>query len=145
MWVDLLEALQREGRAGTVAQQALQPGAIRAGNAHRRIQREAAMFPAEHVARLRGLEQTAAGEPPQHPSAHWLGDGGHLIRRQYRRLEEADLAVFAGIEQAIDDAAVQMDVAVQRGAETVYEADGPEPRPGRGGWNPCTKMGLDDP
>ena len=62
--VDLREALQREGRAGTVAQQALQPGAIRAGNAHRRIQGEAAMRPAEHVAGLRGLEQSAAGEPP---------------------------------------------------------------------------------
>jgi len=128
--VDLLEALQREGRAGTVAQQALQPGAIRASNAHRRVQREAAMLPAEHVARLRGLEQAAAGEPPQHPSAHLLGDGGHLSRRQCRRLEKAGLAGFAGIEQAVDDAAVQMNVAVQRGAETVHEADSPEPRPG---------------
>ena len=145
MWVDLLEALQREGRAGTVAQQSLQPGAIRASNAHCRIQREAAMRPAEHVARLLGLEQAAAGEPPQHPSAHLLGDRGHLIRRQCRGLEEADLAVFAGIEQAIDDAAVQMNVAVQRGAEPVHEADGPEPRPRRGGWNACAKMGLDDP
>jgi len=32
-------------------------------------------------------------------------------------VEEANLAVFAGIEQAIDDAAVQMNVAVQRRAE----------------------------
>nr|WP_242464234.1 hypothetical protein [Thiococcus pfennigii] len=56
------------------------------------------MLPAEHVAGLRGLEQAAAGEPAQHPSAHLLGDRGHLIRRQCWRLEKADLAVFAGIE-----------------------------------------------
>ena len=69
----------------------------------------------------------------------------YFPRRQYRRLEEADLAVFAGIEQAVDGAAVQMNVAVQRGAEAVHEADRPEPRPGRGRWDGCAKMGLDDP
>lgn len=143
--VDLLEALQREGRASTVAQPSLQTGAILASNAHRRVRREAAMLPAEHVAGLLGLEQTAAGEPPQPPSAHLLGDRGHLSRRQYRRLEEPELAVFAGIEQAVDDAAVQMDVTVQRGAEPMHEADGPEPRARRAGWNACANVGLDDP
>ena len=104
-----------------------------------------ASLPAEHVAGLHGLEQTAAGEPPQHPSAHLLGDGGHLSRRQCRGVEEADLAVFAGIEQAVDDAATKMNVAVQRGAETVHEANLPEPRPGRGRGDGCAKVGLDDP
>jgi hypothetical protein len=68
--IDLLEALERDGRASTVAQQSLQPGAIRASHAHRRLQREAAMRPAEPGAGLLGLEQAAAGEPPPHPSAH---------------------------------------------------------------------------
>ncbi len=74
------------------------------------------MLPAEHVARLRGLEQAAASEPPQHPSAHVFGAGGPLIRRRCRGSERADLAVFAGSEQAVDDAAMNMNVAVQRGA-----------------------------
>jgi hypothetical protein len=37
---ELLQALQREGRARTVAQQPFQPGAVVAFDAHRGIQRK---------------------------------------------------------------------------------------------------------
>ena len=46
------------------------------GDAHRGIQREAAVVPGEHLADILRLDQAAAGEPAQHTRAHLLGDGG---------------------------------------------------------------------
>ena len=49
--VEQLQTLERERRAGTIAQQPLQTGAIMPAHAHRGIQREAAVLPGEHLSR----------------------------------------------------------------------------------------------
>jgi len=55
----LVEPFQGEGRASTIAQKSLQTRPNLAGNAYRRIKREAAAVPAEHVAGIIGIEQAA--------------------------------------------------------------------------------------
>ena len=77
---DLLEPLQRKRRAGAIAQQPFQPGAVGAFDAHRGIQGEApAVVPAGHVARIGWVERTGAGEPAQHASAHLLLHRGEVF------------------------------------------------------------------
>ena len=87
--IDELETLECERRAGTIAQQALQPGAIVRAHAHRGIERESAVFQGQHFADIVRLDQPAAGEPPQHPHAYLLGDGGEGLRRQLSGGEKA--------------------------------------------------------
>lgn len=43
-------------------------------------------------------------------------------------VEESDLAALEEFDQAVDDVAVVMDVAVERGADTQHETDHIEPR-----------------
>jgi hypothetical protein len=119
MPVALLEPFQGEGRASTITQQPLQSRPIMAGNAYRSVKRETAVVPAEHVAGIIAIEQAATRKPTQHPAAYLLGDAGDLLSRQCPRVEEPDLPVVDGLEQAVDDATVVMDVAVERGAETL--------------------------
>jgi len=93
-----LDPLEREGRPSTVAQQPLQPGAIVRAHAHRGIKRESAVLPGQHFADIVRLDQPAAGEPPQHPHAHLLGDDGDGLRCQLSGGEKAHgLRKFAGI------------------------------------------------
>jgi hypothetical protein len=99
-----------------------------AGNAYRSVKRETAVVPAEHVAGIIAIEQAAARKPTQHPAAYLLADARDLLSRQCPRVEEPDLPVVDGVEQAVDDATVVMDVAVERGAETMHEAYRAKPR-----------------
>jgi hypothetical protein len=93
----LLQPLQGEGRAGTITQQPLQPGAVVAVEAHRGMQREApAVGPARHGARIGLVEQAGAGEPTQHPSAHLLLHRGEVFRCQRGGLGEMDLTTCDG-------------------------------------------------
>lgn len=137
MRVDLLKPFQGEGRARAMAEHALQSRPITAGNADRSVKREAAVVPAEQGAGIIGIEQAAAGEPAQHAAACPLGDAGDIPGRQRLRAEESDLAADEGLEQAVDDAAIVVDVAVERGAGTMYEADRATPRlcAGPRGWS----------
>ena len=100
-------------------QQPLQAGPVVSGNAHRSVEREAAVVPPEHVVGGLGVEQPAAGEPTQHPAAYLLGDGAEVLRcRCPRRTEShpirADGTLVEALEDAVEDAAVVMDVAVER-------------------------------
>ena len=113
---DLLEALQREGRPSTVAEQPFQAGAVRAFDSDRGIQREApAVVPAGHVARIGVIQMAGTGEPAQHPSAHLLLHCGEVFGCQRGGLGEVDLPVFARAEHPIDHAAVEVDMAAPGG------------------------------
>jgi hypothetical protein len=56
--VDLLEPLEGERRARAVAPQPLQTGPVVLADAHRGIEREAAVVPGEPVASVVGVEHT---------------------------------------------------------------------------------------
>ena len=98
-------------------QQPLQPGAVLGGDAHRGVEGEAAVVPREHVAGGVGVEQPAAGEPTQHPPAHLLGNGGNLLRCQCLGGMESHLPVVEALEYPVEDAAVEVDVAIERGPD----------------------------
>jgi hypothetical protein len=116
-------------------------------HAHRGIQREAAVFPREHLADILRLDQAAAGEPAQHPYAHLLGDGGDGLRRQYSVGPKAHGLRVSGLlgrlKDAVDDAAMIVNMAVERGTEAVDEAHRPEAGL-RAGAAALAQMGLDD-
>jgi hypothetical protein len=57
--VDQIETLKREGRAGTTAQQPLQPRTIPGGNPHLGVQRESAVLQGEHLADVITVDQAA--------------------------------------------------------------------------------------
>ncbi|MEA3274904.1 MAG: hypothetical protein U9Q81_06345 [Pseudomonadota bacterium] len=80
VFVDLLDPVEGEPRAGAVTQQPLPPCPAAPADTHRGIEREPAVVPREHVAGVIGIEQTAAGEPAQHPVARLMGDGADLLR-----------------------------------------------------------------
>ena len=66
-----------------------QSGPLVPGDAHHSVERNAAILPGKHVADVIGLDQTAAGEPAQHPLANLFVDGGDGVRRQCCRGTEA--------------------------------------------------------
>ena len=143
--VDLFDALKGEGRAGAIAQQPFQSGPVVAGDAHASVEREAAVVPHKHVAGVIGIEQAVAGEPVEHAAADLLFDHGSCIWRQCRCLSELDPADFERLEHPVEDAAVVVQVAIERGTETVDEAHRPEACPCRGPGTASAQMGLDHP
>lgn len=66
--VEQFQTLERERRAGTVTQQALQAGAIVRAHAHRGIERESAVLPGQHFADI-GMMHVG-------PRAPTVGRGG---------------------------------------------------------------------
>jgi hypothetical protein len=125
--VEQVQALERERRAGAVAQPPLQPDAIVRRDAHRGIQRKAAVLPSEHLADMVRLDQPAAGEPAQHPHAHLLGNDGEGLRCQLSGGAKAhglrdSTGILDRLEDPVDDAAVVVNMAVEGGTEAVDEA-----------------------
>ena len=100
-------------------------------HAHPSIEREAAVLPSEHVADIVGLGQPAARELTQHPHAHLLDDAGDGLWCQFSGGAKADglrniTGILDGLEDPVDDAAVEMDVPVEGGTEAMDEAHRPE-------------------
>jgi len=105
-----------------------QSRAIVRGDAYRGIRREAAVLPGQHLAGIAGLDQPAAGEPPQHPHAHahLLGDGGDGLWRQFSGGTKTHglrkiTGILGRLEDPVDDAAMTnppgADLAAQRARE----------------------------
>ena len=115
-----------------VAQQPLQTGTIVRANAHRGIQREAAVLPGEQLADILRLDQAAAGEPAQHPDAHLFGYGGEGLRCQVSGGAKAHglgacvIGLLGRPEDPVDDAAMVLDLPVEGGTEAMDEAHRPE-------------------
>ena len=113
------------------------------GDAHRSVEREVAIVPGEHVAGIVGIEQAVAGEPAQHAAAHLRFDRGNRFRRQCRGVSELDPAGVERLEHPVEDAAVVVEVAIERCTELVDEAHGPEAGLRRGPGTASAQMGLD--
>ncbi len=124
--IDGLETLEGKGRASTVTEQPFQSGTIPSRNPHRGIEREAPVaVPFMHLTGIVGVEQSPADEPTQHaPTDPGLdrGDSGLAERGQ---LADAKLAVHE-VEHRIDDAAVVVDMLIERIAKAMDETDGAE-------------------
>ncbi len=89
-------------------------------------QRRTAVGPGEPVAGVNGIEQPVAGEPAQHAAGYLLLDHSNRFRRQCRGLSELDPAGLQRLEHPVQDAAVVVDVAIERSSETVDEARTPK-------------------
>ena len=88
------------------------------------------MFPLRHRLRVIGRQQAAAHEPAQQPPAHLclhLGDGGGI---EAGGGMEDDPARGGGVEHAVDDDAVEVQVGIEAGAEAVDEGHRAEARRG---------------
>ena len=97
----------------------------------------------EHVAGVIGIEQAVAGEPAQHAAAYLLFDHSNRFWRQCRGLSELDPAGLQRVEQAVEDAAVVVEVAIERSTEAVDEAHRPEAGLRRGPRTALAQMRLD--
>ena len=82
-------------------------------------------MPVAHGAGLVGLEPAAPHEPAQHALADAGLNGRDIGRAQCGQLADAQHPVIEE-KQGIDDAAVKMDMLVERIAEAVDENDGAE-------------------
>ena len=79
----------------------------------------------------------------QHAAADLLFDRGNLFWRQCRGLSELDPAGLQWIEDPVEDAAVVVEVAIERCTEAVDEAHRPEARLHGGPRTAFPQMGLD--
>ena len=87
-------------------------------------------MPVAHGAGLVGVEPAAADEPAQHALADAGLNGSDISLAERGQLADTQRPIVEE-EQGVDDAAVKMDVLVERIAEAVDEADGAETGVGR--------------
>jgi len=134
--VKQFQTLQRERRAGTIAQQPLPvPKEGRRDRARPRAPRHPARTrcsvgwgsKGSHLVHVVRLDQPAAGKPLPPPYAYLLGDGGEGLRCQLGGGAKAQglraiTSLLDRLEHPVDDAAVVMDVPVEGGTEAVDEA-----------------------
>ena len=94
------------------------------------------------------VEQHAAGKPAQHPDAHLFGDGGDGLRCQLSGGAKAHglraiIGILDRLEDAVDDAAMVMHMAVAGGTKAMDEAHRPAAGM-RAGAAALNQMRLDD-
>ena len=119
-----LEPFEGEGRTGTVAQESFEPSTVTGCNVDRGIDAEpAGGRPAEHVIGDVSFEQTVKVEVTEHTVAHGVLELVPVGGRQMGGLVELDRALGVLAEHAVDDTDVEMEVRVQRRAETMKERD----------------------
>jgi hypothetical protein len=106
---------------------------IREGYADAGVDGKPAVLPGEHVARCIGVDESPPPKPADEPASHALGERRDVGRRGRQGGEQRDaVRRVGGREDAVSDAGVELDVAVESGAEAVEEGDGAEP--GLHGW-----------
>jgi len=120
--IQLLDPLRGERRSGTITQQPLEPAPVMRFDARGCIQGEsAAVLPLFPVPAILLVQYPAPHEGPQDAAAdlglYRLG----ILRIQLLDREEAYLVLRIGLEHAVDDAAMEVSMQVERGAETVNE------------------------
>jgi hypothetical protein len=117
------------GRA-RVAQQPLAPRAVSGLDAYRGVDGEATVvFPMRHRPRVIARQQAAAAhEDAQQPPAHALLHFGEDWRIEPSGGMEDDPARGGGVEHAVDDHAVEVQVEIEGGTEAVNERDRAEAR-----------------
>ena len=125
-----MESLEREGWAGTIAQEALEAGTVVTLDAHGSVDAEpTGSLPREHVAGVELIEEPVSAEVPKHAPLKDALEPDPVPGLEERRFVEASSSVVAILgsgEDAVEDDHVEVEVRVQGGAEAVQEADGPE-------------------
>jgi hypothetical protein len=101
--------------------------AVYEGDADARVYGKTAVLPGAHVGGGLGVEESVAEEPAHEPRADAFGERQEVGRRDGPGWQKRD-AFLNGHEEAVGDAGVQVDVAVEGGAEAVEEGHGSEPR-----------------
>lgn len=126
--------LQSEGRTSTVTQQTFEPRPVGALDTHRAIYRKVAVVrPGAHLAGVIFVDQAAPDKGGEDTGSHarlhvgkrrraeFVGKGG--MKADARRVIRGD----GRLGEAVDDAAMEVDVLIQDGAESVDESDCPDP------------------
>jgi hypothetical protein len=122
-----VEPVQREGGAGTVADQALETGAVMGRDTDRPVEAEASgCSPCAHVGGLSRIEEAVADEEPKHPVLNERGEGASGVGVEPPAAVEGEGALVVACEEAVEDDEVQMEMGVEAGAEAVQEGDGAE-------------------
>jgi hypothetical protein len=129
--VVLAQAVQRERWPGAVPQQPLAPGTVGGRDAHLGVDGEAAaMLSLPHRLRVIGWQQAAAHEHAQQAPAHLrlhLRDGVGL---EPGGGPEDDLAHGGGVERAVDDDRVEVQMSIEAGTKAVIEGHRAQTRRG---------------
>ena len=113
--VDLTQPFARNGRPGTVAQEAFEAVAVVGFDAHRGIDQEAAtVFPGDHRLRLWRIQQPTPGHHPQQSPAHGSLDGPERWFMQSGSRVQGEAPGRSGSKHTIDDDAVEMEMGVGR-------------------------------
>ena len=112
------------GLPSVVPQQPLASGTVSGLDAHRAVRGEAtALRPLPHRACGIARQQAATDEHAQQPPAHALLHRGEGLLIQPGGGMEDDPARDGGVEHAVDDDAVEVQVGIQRRPEAVNERD----------------------
>jgi len=144
-----VEAFEREGGPGTVAEEALEAGTVIALDAHRSVDAEAAgTLPGEHVESVELVEQPVGTEVSEDATLNDALEPGPVLGLEKRRFVEASLSVVAVVawgEDAVEDDQMEVEMGIEGGAEAVQEADGSELRVGGRAGTDATQAGADPP
>ena len=131
--IDFTQPLQRKGRPGAVTQQTLQALAVIRFDAHAGIHREApGVLPGAHRLRVFALEQSTPGSRTQNTPTHLGLDFGDGFGTDAPGFVKARAARAIGLEDPLDDHAVEVYMGIEQSAKDVDESDcadarGPHP------------------
>ena len=143
--VEFAQPVQGERWPGAIAQQPLASGTVSGLDAHRRIDGKAtAMRPLPHRLRVIARQQATVREHAQQPPASaglHVGDG---VGVDPGRSMEDDPARGSGVEHAVDDDAVKMEMRIESGTEAVDEGHRAQGVP-RGLNRGCARAGMTPP
>lgn len=107
------QALEGEGRAGTVFQEPFSAGAVGAVDADGGVQAEAAGgLPGEHVGNGVIVEEAAALKEAEHAALQRALEAADVVAGEARRLTEGEAARVALGEEAVEDDHVEVEVGV---------------------------------
>jgi hypothetical protein len=114
-----VQPFEREGRAGTVADETLDARPVLALDAHRGVDAEPARaLPGEHAGGIELVEESLATEVAEDVLLDDRLHVGDAIGRHVMGLVKLDLAVVGLAEDAVEDDEVVMRVDVEGGAES---------------------------
>ena len=118
--IECVQTFEREGRAGTVADESLDPGTVLGLDAHGGVDAEAARaLPCEHAGGVELVEESLATEVAEDALLDDRLHVGDAVGRHVMGLVKLDLAVVGLAEDAVEDDEVVMRVDVEGGAEAM--------------------------
>ncbi len=120
-----MESLEREGWPGTVAEEALEAGAVVALDAHGGVDAEATgSLPREHVEGVELIEEPVGAEVSEHATLKDALEPCPVLGLEERRFMEASLTVVTAVasgEDAVEDGPGDVRVVMQEGPEALWD------------------------